>query len=101
MTHSIMDAVKTHMINIITPVFHALGYNVQMDDIVNELCAFKDSNLEATFSANTVENVDRKSFAQAVDALKAVDAGIVEFKVKSKRPNKNVRFYLKYTPANP
>ncbi len=101
MTHSIMDAVKMQMVNIIKPVFNALGYNVQTDDIVNELCAFKDGNLEATFSVHAVDNVDRKSFALAVDALKASDKGVIELKVKSKRPGKNVRFYLKYTPANP
>jgi len=101
MTHSTMDAVKMQMVNIISPVFNALGYNVQMDDIVNELCSFKAGELEAIFASNAVENVDRKSFAAAVDALKASDKGVIELKVKSKRPGKNVRFYLKYTPANP
>jgi hypothetical protein len=99
MTHSIMDAVKMQMVNIIKPVFNALGYNVQTDDIVNELCAFKDGNLEATFSVHAVDNVDRKSFAAAVNSLQHADAGVVIFKVKSKRTGRNVRFYLKYVTA--
>jgi hypothetical protein len=99
MTHSIMDAVKMQMANIIKPVFNALGYDVHMDDIVNELCAFKDGNLEATFSVHAVDNVDRKSFAAAASTLQHADVGVVTFKVKSKRTGRNVRFYLKYVAA--
>jgi hypothetical protein len=29
------------MVNIINPVFNELGCNVQMDDIVNELCSLR------------------------------------------------------------
>jgi hypothetical protein len=99
MTHSIMDAVKMQMVSIMAPVFHELGHVLQPEHIVNELCAFKDGNLEATFSVHAVDNVDRKSFAAAAAALQHADASVVTLKVKSKRAGRNVRFYLKYVAA--
>lgn len=94
-----MDAVKMQMVSIMAPVFHELGHVLQPDDITNELCAFKDGNLEATFSVHAVDNVDRKSFAAAASTLQHADVGVVTFKVKSKRAGRNVRFYLKYVAA--
>lgn len=101
MTHAIMDAVKTQMVSIMAAVFDQLGHAIQPDDIVNELCASKDGNLEATFSVHAVDNVDRKSFAAAATALQQTDASVITLKVKSKRAGRNVRFYLKYVVTPP
>lgn len=88
------DIIRQQIVDITEPVFKNLGFNVTPQDIHNDIARF-GNGLEATFYASTVENVLRKPFAEQAQLLKNSNKKIVEFKVKYKRPEKNVRFYLK------
>lgn len=88
------DLIRQQIVDITEPVFKSLGFNVTPQDINNDIARF-GNGLEATFYASTVENVQRKPFAEQAQLLKDSNKKIVEFKVKYKRPGKNVRFYLK------
>lgn len=92
-TH-ITDTIRQQIAQITEPVFKSLGFAMTASDVWNDIARF-GKGLEATFYVDTVENVDRKSFAAQALLLKQANKSIVEFKVQSKRAGKNVRFYLK------
>ena len=88
------DIIRQQIVEITNPAFTALGFSINPQDVHNDLAKF-GNGLEATFYISNVENVQRKPFNEQVNLLKASNNRIVEFKVKYKRPEKNVRFYLK------
>lgn len=92
----ITEIIRSQIAQITEPVFKSLGFTVSSADVWNDIARF-GKGLEATFYVDTVKNVDRKSFAAQAQILKEANKCIVEFKVQSKRPDKNVRFYLKVT----
>jgi len=95
-TTQITETIRSQIAQITEPVFKNLGFTVSAAHVWNDIARF-GKGLEATFYVDTIENVDRKSFAAQAQALKEANKCIVEFKVQSKRPGKNVRFYLKVT----
>jgi len=92
----ITETIRNQIAQITEPVFKNLGFAMTASDVWNDIARF-GKGLEATFYVDTIENVDRKSFAAQAQALKEANKSIAEFKVQSKRPGKNVRFYLKVT----
>ena len=88
------DLIRQQIAQITEPVFSSLGFSINSQDIHNDLARF-GNGLESTFYISNVENVQRKPFNEQAALLKASNNKIVEFKVKYKRPEKNVRFYLK------
>lgn len=92
---AIRGAITAQIFNYVAEVFRGIGYIVKEEDIVVDFARFNSEGLESTFSLTSIENVLRKPFNQAVETYKSHNPSIAEFKVKFKRPDKNVRFYLK------
>lgn len=79
----------------IAQIFNIINLAIKEEDIVIDFAHFNSQGLESTFSLSSIENVQRKPFNEAVMSFKSKNPQIEEFKVKYKRPGKNVRFYLK------
>jgi len=91
------EYIKNRIASITQPVWSNLGIGLNADDIWNDLARMNGENLEATFYIKGLDNVVRKDFNVHAQSLKQVNPNITEFKVKFKRPEKEVRFYLKVT----
>ena len=90
--HTILTATK--------PLWENLNITLSEEDIWNDLARTADGGIEATFFIKGLDNVVRKDFNSQVALLKANNPQIEEFKVKFKRPEKEVRFYIKYNRDN-
>jgi len=93
-TAAISEQIKSSIHNTVSPVFIDLGITFAADDIWNDLVKYSPAGIMATFYIKGLDNVQRKPFNEKVASLKANNPDIVEFKVKFKRPEKEVRFYL-------
>lgn len=91
------EHIKTRIASLTQPVWSNLGIEYNVEDIWNDLAKMNGKNLEATFYIKGLDNVVRKDFNVYAQNLKQANPNIVEFKVKFKRPEKEVRFYLKAT----
>ena len=89
------EYIKTKIASLTHPVWTNLGIEYNTEDIWNDLARMNGENLEATFYIKGLDNVVRKDFNTHAQSLKQANPGITEFKVKFKRPEKEVRFYLK------
>ena len=76
------------------PVFDKLGIAFSVDQVWNDLARINGNELKATFYIKGLDNVIRKDFNAAVAQVIALNSSIKVFKVKFKRPEKEVRFYL-------
>lgn len=94
------EYIKTKIASLTHPVWSNLGVEYNTEDIWNDLARMNGENLEATFYIKGLDNVVRKDFNVLAQNLKQANPGITEFKVKFKRPEKEVRFYIKYSPAS-
>ena len=94
------EYIKTKIASLTHPVWSNLGVEYNTEDIWNDLARMNGENLEATFYIKGLDNVVRKDFNTHAQSLKQANPGIAEFKVKFKRPEKEVRFYIKYSPAS-
>ena len=92
---AIQEATSTVIFRNVVEAFGLIGFSIKEEDIAIDFARFNSQGLESTFSVSTIENVQRKPFNEAVVSLKTNKPGVEEFKVKYKRPEKNVRFYLK------
>jgi hypothetical protein len=77
------------------PVWMALGIECHAENVWNDLARCSGHGIEATFYIAGLDNVVRKDFNAQVAALTAHDSSIEAFKVKFKRPEKEVRFFIK------
>lgn len=93
---TICNAMHHQLFEVIAPTFAHVGVSLTADHIHCDLARFTNSGFESTFSLSNVENVDRKQFHAAAQMHMQHDDKMQIFKVKSKRPDKNVRFYIKY-----
>ena len=103
---AICTALHDVICSAISESFAAIGIQVTNDMITCDLARFNtDSDgsvtCETTFSLHGVENVERKPFHEAVMKSQLHNAKLQTLKVKFKRPEKNVRFYLKYGTPPP
>lgn len=89
----IADAVRNKLLGIVAPAFDA---QLTVDDISIDIARYNGENIQATFSLQPIENVKRKDFQAKVEQIQTQNTGIKTLKVKSKRPNQNVKFYLDY-----
>lgn len=94
-TVSISEQIKKKIHDTVQPVFSDLGISIAQEDIWNDLASYSSDGISATFYVKGLDNVQRKPFNEKVANLKAINNEIIEFKVKFKRPEKEVRFYLK------
>jgi len=93
-TASISEQIKKKIHDTVLPVFTDLGINVTQEDIWNDLASYSPDGVSATFYVKGLDNVERKLFNEKATHLKMVNKEVIEFKVKFKRPEKEVRFYL-------
>lgn len=95
------EYIKSRIFDLTEPVFTKLGIQFTADDIWNDLARINGSELKATFYIKGLDNVVRKDFNAAVAELLSVDSKLIkEFKVKFKRPEKEVRFYIETNKTN-
>jgi hypothetical protein len=94
-TASISEQIKKKIHDTVLPVFADLGISIAQEDIWNDLASYASNQVVATFYIKGLDNVERKPFNEKVANQKLVNKEIVELKVKFKRPEKEVRFYLK------
>lgn len=78
----------------ITNIFQKLGLTISKEDIWHDLAQVTGSKLTSTFYVKGVDNVKRKAFNELVALEKNQNPILQEFKVKYKRPEKEVRFYI-------
>ena len=90
------EHIKNSILAATSTVWSALNIeSVTADSIWNDLARYGLGGIEATFYIKGLDNVVRKDFNTQAAALKASNPLIEEFKVKYKRPDKEVRFYIK------
>jgi len=94
------EYIKNRIASLTQSVWSNLGITLNEEDIWNDLARMNGRNLEATFYIKGLDNVVRKDFNAQAQLLKESDSDIKEFKVKFKRPEKEVRFYIKYSPES-
>jgi len=95
LAHQIGNCIRQQIIDNVGPVFNNLNVTINTDNIVNDSARTSNQGLEATFYIQGLDNIMRKQFNILATELKNVNPKINEFKVKFKRPEKEVRFYLK------
>jgi hypothetical protein len=94
------EHIKNRIASLTRSVWDNLGIALNEEDIWNDLARMNGRDLEATFYIKGLDNVVRKDFNVQAQILKQSDSHIKEFKVKFKRPEKEVRFYIKYSPES-
>lgn len=94
------EYIKSTIASVTQPVWIALGVACNADNVWNDLARSNGHGIEATFYVAGLDNVVRKQFNALVDTLKASNPCIEQFKVKFKRPEKEVRFYIKINSEN-
>ena len=95
LAQEIGNNIRAKIISSVGSVFTSLGVEVNEDKIVNDCARYNPNGLEASFYIQGLDNVVRKDFNAQVAVVKASNPLIEEFKVKFKRPEKEVRFFLK------
>lgn len=100
LAQEIGNNIRAKIVNSIGNVFTNLGVTITEDKIVNDCARYNPSGLEASFYIQGLDNVVRKDFNAQVALVKASNPLIEEFKVKFKRPEKEVRFFLKVRNEN-
>lgn len=88
------EHIKNTIATVTKPVFDKLGIQFTAEQVWNDLARINGGKLKATFYVTGLDNVVRKEFNAVATELKQNDTTIKEFKVKFKRPEKEVRFYL-------
>lgn len=96
------EYIRSSILQITSSVWNNLGIeSVTTDKIWNDLARCGASGIEATFYIKGLDNVTRKDFNAQAALLKASNPLIEEFKVRYKRPDKEVRFYIKVNKEQP
>lgn len=94
------EAIVTQLHRHTADFFNAIGHSVKVEEYAVDFARYNTSGLESTFYVNSIENVVRKDFNEIASGLIRNNPRIKEFKVKYKRPEKNVRFYIKVESVN-
>ena len=88
------DHAREKIFNAVKPVFDKIGITIDKENIWNDLLQVTGNMIKSTFYIKNVDNVIRKDFNLYVEELKQTNKSIVELKVKFKRPEKEVRFFI-------
>ena len=88
------DHAREKIFNTVKPVFDRIGITIDKENIWNDLLQVTGNMIKSTFYIKNVDNVIRKDFNLYVEELKQTNKSIVELKVKFKRPEKEVRFFI-------
>jgi len=88
------DQVRQRIIENTQPIFTQLNIQLEADNIWHDFAQISPDGFKAIFYIKGVDNVTRKEFNKAVEQEKQTNLGIKTFKVKYKRPDKEVRFEL-------
>ena len=90
-TQSISEAIRFTIHQYAETIF-----NIPIDTefMTVDFAKVSQEGIEATFSHHSIVNVGRKWLTQRVEDVKKIKPYLKVFKVKSKRPNQNVRFYI-------
>jgi adenylyl- and sulfurtransferase ThiI len=94
LVHQIGDSIRERIIKYTGSLFQQLGVTLEKDKLWHDLAQLNPDGIKATFYVTGLDNVKRKEFNALVEELKKNIPQIQTFKVKFKRPDKEVRFYL-------
>lgn len=96
---TIGDSIRQKIINLTESLFSKLGITLNPDLIWHDLAQLNPDNFKATFYISGLDNVKRKEFNLLSEELIKNNPKIQIFKVKFKRPDREVRFYLEAKEA--
>lgn len=82
-------------------VFATLGTYINHDNIWHDFAEVRPGFFKSTFYISGLDNVKRKDFNLLANKIKESFAELKEFKVKFKRPEKEVRFYIEVNNNTP
>lgn len=88
------DHIRQTVLKYSAELFQTLGHSVVLDDIWHDHAEIRPGFMKSTFYIHNVDNVKRKEFNALVAALQQQYPEIATFKVKFKRPDRPVRFYI-------
>ena len=94
LAQAIGDQIRDRILENTLPVFTTLNLTVEKENIWHDFAQVSPEGLKAVFYIKGLDNVKRKDFNTAVEQEKLVNHHIETFKVKYKRPEKEVRFEL-------
>jgi len=75
-------------------IFVDMGITYSKEDIWHDFAQVTPVGFKANFYIKTIENVKRKQFHELAGKVKKENPQLKTLKVKSKRPNNNVRFEI-------
>lgn len=81
-------------------IFAQLGHLIDKENIWHDLAQTTPAFVKSTFYVKGLDNVKRKELNALVLEYKKQHPKLVELKVKSKRPEKEVRFYIEITKSD-
>jgi hypothetical protein len=99
-TQAIGDSIREKIISFTGSLFSQLGITLEKDKLWHDLAQLNPDNFKATFYVSGLDNVKRKEFNVLAEELKKNNPKIQIFKVKFKRPDREVRFYLETSELN-
>lgn len=88
------DYIRSQIANYSADVFGALGHAFNVEDIWHDFAEVRPGFIKSTFYVKGLSNVKRKDFNLLASKIKESYPELKEFKVKFKRPDKEVRFYI-------
>lgn len=88
------EYIKDQIYNYTHTVFESLGHNLDKEKIWHDFAEVRPGFFKSTFYVSGLDNVKRKDFSALSEAVKQAHDELKQLKVKSKRPNKEVRFYI-------
>lgn len=88
---AIGESIRQRIIQHTGNIFQQLGVTLTPDIIINEFAQITGNSFKSTFYVLGLDNVKRKQLQELV--LKENNPFLL-FKVKSKRPQKEVRFHI-------
>ncbi|NBW57259.1 hypothetical protein EBR43_05650 [bacterium] len=97
---SISDYFKNTIYQYAHAVFAQLGHALDKDNICHDLAQSTPACMKSAFYVKGLNNVSRKNLNALVLEHKKLHPELVEFKVKSKRPDKEVRFYIEINKSD-
>lgn len=94
------DYIRSQIALYAADVFETLGTKIQSEDIWHDFAEVRPGFLKSTFYVKGLDNVKRKDFNTLSASVQQRYPELKCFKVKFKRPEKEVRFYIEVNNSN-
>ncbi|NBP02855.1 MAG: hypothetical protein EBU90_22610 [Proteobacteria bacterium] len=88
------DHIRERIYSYAHALFETLGFKLDKQNIWHDFAEVRPQFFKSTFYVTDIDNVKRSDFNALSTSLKQNYPELKEFKVKFKRPDKPVRFYI-------